>query len=272
MQKSFFQKISSGIPMIMIGISLLSSCEDKNVAHPVIEIANKDTVVKDNESDSFAPVATNKKEIVEVLNQPLRSIKQYVAYTPKNYNQKDKWPLVIFLHGMGEIGDDINKVKNVALPALSMRENTDFPFIIISPQLQINENWNVGDLNNFFDEVTKRYKVDRSQIILTGISLGGGGTWSWAENNPEIFAAAIPICGWGDINKACSIKNMPIWTFHGDQDGIVSINLTNIMVQALKACSGTPKFTIYKGVGHDSWTQTYNNSEVINWMMAQRKQ
>ncbi len=203
------------------------------------------------------------------------SVSQYLAYVPKGYNAQPstKWPLIIFLHGQGEKGDNLNIVKNTALPRMAANAANNFQFLLISPQLKYSSgNWMAGDLDKLLIEVKAKYNVDPERIIVTGLSLGGGGTWDWALRSPQHFAAVVPIAGWGNPPLACNLKNTPVWAFHGAKDNTVPILGDQNMVNTLKACGGGKvQFTIYPDLGHDSWTPTYNNPEVINWMLAQRK-
>jgi predicted esterase len=221
--------------------------------------------------------SAKKQEVktVSITNSVARtSIQQYLAYTPKGYDANDKtkkWPLVIFLHGSGERGTDINRVKTNGFPKLCMNNDTDYQFVMISPQLTPNIDWNTWHLQAFFQEVVSLYNIDPSRIILTGLSLGGGGTWLWANDNPQNFAAIVPVCGWGAPSQACKLKNVAVWAFHGDKDTTVPTSSSVAMIDALKACGANPTLTLYPGVGHDSWSRTYSNPEVVNWIMKQKK-
>ncbi len=264
-----FRNIISSILIIIA----LYGCEEKEVAQP--EVVNKTipAIANPNAEVDNTPPAP-KKQIEETLSTPLNSIKQYLAYTPKGYKEKstNKWPLVIFLHGSGEKGTEIAKVKVNGLPRYAEAIATDYPFIMISPQLLNNVgDWNTNDLDKLLEEILTKYNVDLNRIVVTGLSLGGGGAWAWATNSPQHFAAALPICGWGTPTKACQMKNVAVWAFHGDADYTVGISGSTNMVEALQRCGASPKYTIYQGVGHDSWTRTYTNPEVIDWIIAQKK-
>lgn len=197
---------------------------------------------------------------------------RFLLYLPKGYDRQDgrKWPLIVFLHGSGERGDDIEKVKVHGPPKL-IAAGQDFPFIIVSPQAPRNTVWNSETLNILLDELVERLPVDVERIYLTGLSLGGYATWSTAAARPERFAAIAPVCGAGDVQTACRLKGLPIWAFHGEQDTVVSLKEDQNMVDAVRACGGDVKFTVYPGVGHDSWTETYANPALYQWFLQHKR-
>jgi predicted peptidase len=200
----------------------------------------------------------------------------YLLYLPKDYGKDPsvKWPLMIFLHGSGESGTDVQKVKAHGPPKL-IAAGKEFPFIIVSPQAPIvpRRGWSVETLNTLLDDILARYSVDQDRVYLTGLSMGGFGTWAWVSENPERFAAIAPICGGGQPRMARRIKDMPIWVFHGAKDMTVPISESEQMVEALKK-AGAPevKFTIYPDAGHDSWTATYDNPELYTWLLQHKRQ
>lgn len=193
----------------------------------------------------------------------------YLLYLPPNYAESDKeFPLVLFLHGAGERGTDIEKVKVHGLPKL-INEGKDFPFIVVSPQCPDDIFWNVDVLIALLDEIEENYRVDKNRIYVTGLSMGGHGTWSLALAQPNRFAAIAPVCGWSVPSVACTLKHLPIWVFHGAKDNVVPISSSEIMVERLKSCDGNVRFTVYPDANHDSWTETYNNDELYKWFLEQ---
>lgn len=193
----------------------------------------------------------------------------YLLYLPKDYNESDKdFPLVLFLHGSGERGTDIEKVKIHGLPKL-IGEGKDFPFIVVSPQCPDDIFWNVDVLIALLDEMESTYRVDRNKIYVTGLSMGGHATWELALRQPNRFAAIAPVCGWADTSKANTISKIPIWVFHGAKDNVVPVNAAEDMVKALKNYGSNVKLTIYPEANHDSWTETYNNEELYKWFLEQ---
>lgn len=199
----------------------------------------------------------------------------YLIYLPDDYDKVQKqWPLMVFLHGVGERGHDLNKVKAHG-PAKLAEQGKKFPFIVVSPQCPDNQWWpNISDqVNALIDEIVENYPVDEDRIYLTGLSMGGFGTWAVAGAYPDRFAAIAPICGGGEKFVAFSLKNVPVWAFHGDADPVVPVQRSIDMVDAVKQVGGDAKLTIYPGVGHDAWTQTYNNDELYTWLLSHtRKQ
>lgn len=193
----------------------------------------------------------------------------YLLYLPKDYSENNEsYPLVLFLHGAGERGNDLEKVKVHGLPRL-INEGKEFPFIVVSPQCPEEVFWSTDVLSALLDEIEANYRVDKNRIYVTGLSMGGNGTWSLALAQPNRFAAIAPVCGWSVPSVACTIKHIPIWVFHGAKDNVVPLNASEVMVERLKTCEGNVKFTVYPEANHDSWTETYNNEELYKWFLEQ---
>jgi len=196
----------------------------------------------------------------------------YLLSLPEGYDkdQEKKWPLVVFLHGAGERGSDIEKVK-IHGPPMLVEKGRKFPFILISPQCPKDSWWSYEPLIELIEDAETRYQVDSKRIILTGLSMGGYGTWELSTRYPKKFAAIIPICGGGIPYMTHKIKDTPAWVFHGAKDSGVPIHESQRMVDALKKNGSTKvKFTIYPDAGHNSWTETYNNEAVYKWMLEQQ--
>jgi predicted peptidase len=199
---------------------------------------------------------------------------KYLLYLPKGYGEKkdQKWPLMLFLHGAGERGDDINLVKKHGPPKL-IDAGKEFPFIVVSPQCPTSSWWpeQVDALVALLDDVQSKYAVDSSRVYLTGLSMGGFGTWTLACRYPDRFAALAPICGGGERYLASRLKNVPTWVFHGAKDPVVPLQSSSEMVEALKKAGGNVQFTVYPDAQHDSWTETYNNPKLYEWFLSHRK-
>jgi predicted peptidase len=198
----------------------------------------------------------------------------YLMYTPEGYEESDEsWPLVVFLHGSGERGKDYQLLKKHGPPKNA--ENTevnDLPFLILSPQLPQNyRGWQTSELTSLLDEIIKDYNVDENRIYLTGLSMGGYGTWLWAFEEPDRFAALAPICGGGDPNKVEKIKDVPVWVFHGGRDAVVKPYESQKMVDALDKLDGNVRFTIYPTLGHVSWNEAYDSGILYEWFLKQKK-
>lgn len=195
----------------------------------------------------------------------------YLLYVPEEYNDtRDALPLMLFLHGAGERGDDLEMLKKHG-PPKQIAGGKAFPAIVVSPQCPKGVWWDVDVLSGLLDDVCARYRIDADRVYVTGLSMGGFGSWALAAKSPERFAAVAPICGGGEPEWATKIKDIPIWVFHGAADSTVPLNRSEAMVDALKAEGAEVKFTVYPGVNHDSWTQTYDNPEFYKWMFEQKK-
>jgi predicted esterase len=199
---------------------------------------------------------------------------KYLEHLPPDYNDEkkknEKFPLIIFLHGSGERGNKLELVKTTGFPQY-LEAHKEFPAIVLSPQCPFGQQWRPQLVNDLVDEAIKKYRVDPDRIYMTGLSMGGYGTWAYAAWYPERLAAILPICGIGDAKDMARLKNIPTWAFHGDVDDQVPIGPDRAGVEALKAAGGNVQFTVYPGVGHDSWTQTYNNADIYKWMLSQKR-
>jgi predicted peptidase len=194
---------------------------------------------------------------------------KYLLYLPKGYDKNDKgWPLVLFLHGAGERGDNFVSVKQLGPPML-VEQGKEFPFILVSPQCPLGQRWDPLELSVLLDEIEKDYNVDKNRIYVTGLSMGGEGTWKLIMAEPNRFAAAAPVCGrtGSSYLDACRLENLPIWVFHGAMDDVVSLDESVRMVKALDACGNEVKFTVYPKANHNAWTETYNNEELYKWLL-----
>ncbi|MCC8034744.1 MAG: dienelactone hydrolase family protein [Rikenellaceae bacterium] len=195
----------------------------------------------------------------------------YLLYLPEGYDADTtaRWPLGIFLHGAGETGTDIEKIKVHGLPKL-VEQGMQFPFIGISPQSR-QYGWQPRTVKGIADDAVAKYRVDTDRLYLTGLSMGGIGTWATAMEYPGFFAAILPICGGGDPERAYTLAYTPVWNFHGDADDVVPMERSEVIVEAARRYNPAVKFTAYPGVKHDSWTQTYENPEVWEWLLGQSK-
>ena len=211
---------------------------------------------------------TFEKEITKKLSL------RYLLYLPKGYGEdKDKkWPLMLFLHGAGERGSNLSLVKMHGPPKL-VEQGRDFPFVIVSPQCPSESWWTerLDALTALLDDVESRYAVDRNRVYLTGLSMGGFGSWALGCRYPERFAAVAPICGGGEWFLAGRLAKTPVWVFHGGKDPVVPLRESEEMVAALKRAGGDVQFTVYPEAQHDSWTETYDNPKLYEWFLSHRK-
>jgi len=202
----------------------------------------------------------------------------YLLYLPPGYDPQhsDRWPLVLFLHGSSMRGNDVNLVKRQGLSRL-VHQGQEFPFILLSPQCPSSQWWTWPQLSttlsHLLDEVESTYMVDPERIYVTGLSMGGFGTWSLAIAYPQRFAAIVPISGPADdLDRISAIRHLPVWAFHGDQDYIVPLQSMVETVNALEACGGNVKLTIYPDVGHNAADPAYADPELYRWLLSQRRQ
>lgn len=219
------------------------------------------------------PVQTGQYAQSFETETPKKMAMKYLLYIPEEYGKKKgPWPLVLFLHGAGERGDNLDLVKVHGPPKLAAASKA-FPFILVSPQCPKESWWpkEAETLKALLDDIESKYEVDKDREYVTGLSMGGFGTWSLAVAQPKRFAALAPICGRGDPKAVEAIKDVPTWVFHGAKDNTVPLKASEEMVEALKAAGAKPKFTVYPEAGHDSWTATYDNPEFYEWMLAQRR-
>jgi len=200
----------------------------------------------------------------------------YLLYLPKGYevDKKKKWPLVLFLHGSGERGDSLDLVKVHGIPKI-VEEQPDFPAIAVSPQCPKDAWWGAelqqDALEGLLDQVGRKYRVDPDRVYLTGLSMGGYGAWELAMRQPRRFAALVPICGGGDSTRACLLAEIPTWIFHGAKDDAVPPAESQRMYEALKACGGDVRFTLYPEVDHLSWVPAYADPALYEWLFRQRR-
>jgi predicted peptidase len=210
----------------------------------------------------------------------------YVVYVPRNYTPDQKWPVILFLHGAGQRGMDGLKQTQVGIGGAIRSHPERFPCIVVMPQCPPSRAWGQG-IRGFntpspdtvtlalaaLDAAVDKYHGDPDRLYLTGLSLGGFGTWEIGTRHPDKFAALMPICGGGrPADAATALKDLPIWTFHGDADPTVPIQRSREMVEAIKAAGSTRiRLTEYPGVGHNSWDKAYNDPEAITWLLAQKR-
>jgi len=217
----------------------------------------------------------------------------YYVYLPAEWSAGRSWPVIVYLHGMGESGDDGVSPTQVGLGPVVWRSKGAFPAIVVFPQAPRRSYWGMPRNNEAvlaaLDEVLASYHGDPSRVYLTGSSLGGYGTWFLGSLHPERFAALVPICGGvrgrapspdapmagiADDQRAAEaarrIGRTPVWIFHGALDPRVPVGSSRELYQALKAAGGDVRYTEYPDVGHDSWDRAYADPELLRWLLAQR--
>lgn len=217
------------------------------------------------------------------------AVLNYRLLKPKNYDPEEKYPLVIFLHGAGERGDDnLAQLKHAMADFCTPLRRKEMPCYVLAPQCPKDEKWADVDWSAdgvvmpqtasksmqltlaLVDSMLEDAAIDPTRVYITGLSMGGYGTWDAIARRPRFFAAAIPVCGGGDPKTAKRIKDVPISCFHGGADKVVVAEKSRSMIKAIQAAGGNPLYTEYPGVGHNSWTQTYANDDVHKWLFSQR--
>ncbi len=197
----------------------------------------------------------------------------YQLYMPEGHEGK-KLPLIVFLHGAGERGDgsnlDILKVHSI--PRVFEEKAQDFPCIVVSPQCPSDTFWValIPQLKMFIEDIIKAYPVDEDRVSLTGVSMGGYGTWFMAMAHPEMFSCIVPVCGGGMPWNAGYTLKMPVWAFHGECDTVVNPRESIAMIENLQKANDQVKLTLVPGVGHNAWDYSYGD-EVLHWMIAHKR-
>lgn len=232
---------------------------------------------------STAPGAISPAQLTWRVSQTVTL--PYLLYLPPDYapDSGRRWPLLLFLHGAGERGTNLQKVA-VHGPLRQVREGESFPFVIVAPLCPARQTWNAEHLLRLLDHAEQTYAVDPARVYVTGLSMGGYGTWDLVVRYPERFAAAVPICGGGSLisvllarnyetNRMAELRRVGLWVFHGARDTAVPLEESERMVRALEAAGcKRVQFTVYPEAGHDSWTETYRNPELYRWLLQHRRQ
>jgi predicted peptidase len=244
--------------------------EGRNVR--VVEGVTIDRVNPDAPADGEAQGAPVKTGFIDkTIADEDGTTSPYVVFIPHNYDGKKPFPVILFLHGLGD-----DKKVGSGLGTLVERHEKSFGFITVFPHAKPNEGWEpwktsgkraVGAL----DEVMKTYKTDVNRVYCTGLSLGGFGTWAMAAKYPDKWAAIVPIAGGGKTEWAAQIKEVPVWAFHGGSDPKIPVQRSREMVEALKNVGASPRYTEYPGVGHNSWDRAYSEKELFRWLREQKK-
>lgn len=204
------------------------------------------------------------------LDRPFRVQMNYLIYLPEEYEERESWPLLLFLHGSGERGDDLERVKVHGPPKL-IGQGKNFPFIVVSPQCPKNYRWQAAELATLLDQIEEDHNVDSDRVYVTGLSMGGFGTWALASFAPHRFAAIAPVCGGGETYWVRDLTHLPTWVFHGGKDQTVPVRRSQEMVDALEKKKGNVKLTVYPEADHDSWTETYDNPDFYRWLLEQKR-
>lgn len=199
----------------------------------------------------------------------------YAVFVPATYDGKKPFPIILALHGVGECGSDGLRQLTVGLGNAIQGDVAKWQrFIIVFPQKQhTEENWEEAESMVLaeFNQTLREFNIDKSRMYLTGLSQGGHGAFAIGSRHPELFAAVVPICGWGDKSLVQGLSKTPMWVFHGDADEVIDVNRSKEMVQWLKALDAPVKMTIYPGVGHGSWDKAYREEDIPGFFLQHHK-
>jgi predicted peptidase len=237
----------------------------------------------------LAPAAPDDFEAV-VFNADGGATLPYRLLKPQPLDPQKKYPLVLFLHGAGERGNDnLAQLKHVVNLFTTPQNREKYPCFVLAPQCPAGQKW--VDVNwgakthetpdkpaepmaltlQVIEQLQKQHPIDARRMYVTGLSMGGYGTWDLIARRPEMFAAAAPMCGGGDETTAAKIAKLPIWNFHGAKDGAVPPARSRNMIEALKKAGGAPKYTEYPDAGHDCWTPATKEPDLLPWLFAQKR-
>jgi predicted peptidase len=193
---------------------------------------------------------------------------------PRGYHASPaRWPLLVFLHGSGERGTDLARVKAHGPPKLADR-GVEYPCILVSPQLEDGRRWEAAPLHALLQALQSpplQLRIDPARVTATGLSLGGHGVWDWATAYPRDLAAIAPVCGFGEPEDVCRMRQVPVRAYHGDADTVVPLASQQACIDALRACGGTAEFIVFHGVGHDAWNPAYEDPALVPWLLARAR-
>ena len=197
----------------------------------------------------------------------------YTQYLPKGYDKNQKYPLVFFLHGAGERGDDLDVACRHGFMKHVRESGTEYPFVFVAPQCPDEKYWGcyTESLLAFLDDICRTLPVDPDRVYLTGLSMGGTGTWRLAMAAPERFAAIAPICGSGIVWYGRMLKDVPILVYHGDCDDIVPIQSSMEMITSVNRSGGNASIKVLQGVKHNAWDAAYEGEELYTWLLSHKR-
>lgn len=259
--------------LFLCGLAATSAAQENDAQ----DAASETTVGKLLEKHAQLPAAKpgNLFKANDDLDQEKTEELGYLLFLPTDESEKTDagFPLLLFLHGIGERGTQLEKLKIYGPTKICSdpEQAAKWPFILVAPQCPESHFWSASQLRLLVEQICESCPVDRSRIYVTGLSMGGFGTWSILSSWPELVAAAAPVCGGGDPLKAKKMAKTPVWAFHGEKDPLVPCQLSQAMIEALKAAGNEDaRLTTYPGVGHDSWNNAYADPELYKWLLSKR--
>jgi predicted peptidase len=194
-----------------------------------------------------------------------------LVYLPFSYDRSASFPLLLYLHGAGDRGNDLSSVREHGLPRF-LSDGGDYPTIVVAPQCYQGRYWQPVELSRLLDFLEDQFAINPGRIYVLGESMGGSGAWSLAQYSPHRFAAIVPLCGGSDTYAAESLKDLPIWAFHGEQDDTVPLADSERMVDAVVKAGGKARLTVLKGRGHDLRDLAWKHEALVEWMLSQRRE
>jgi predicted peptidase len=215
---------------------------------------------------------TNPEPTARSFSRSVEFAGEYLLSLPPGYEDGERdWPLLVFLHGAGERGDDVQRVA-IHWPPKIAGPGDDFPFVVVAPLCAKGAIWSPERILTLVDHAIEEFRIDESRIYLTGLSMGGFGTWATAARAPDRFAAIAPVCGGGSFIEGWGLRNrVPVWAFHGAEDRTVPVEESKRMVEIVERFGGEAKLTVYDGVGHDAWNRAYAEPELWKWLLGHRR-
>lgn len=223
-------------------------------------------------SAPHAPKSSRQVEQSTPISVALHGTARYLLYLPAGYFAKPgvRWPAIFFLHGSGERGRDLSKVKIHGMPKL-IEAGTAIPAIVVSPQCEDDDTWDAHLLHGLLMALRQQWRIDPARVTVTGLSMGGAGCWDWAMRWPDDLAGIAPVCGYGRDLAVARMRKVPVKAYHGEADTVVPLAMEREVVDALREAGGQVDLTVYPGVGHDAWNPAYADPALVAWLLARRR-
>jgi predicted peptidase len=194
----------------------------------------------------------------------------YLVYLPREYSSRKQWPLLLYLHGSGERGDDLQRLRRNGPPAL-IDNGRHLPLVVVSPQCPKDMHWDSAQLLALLDKLEEKFSIDPARIYVTGYSMGGWGVWNLANAAPERFAAIVPVAGSAEGAQPERLLHLPIWAFHGAEDCTVPPGSCQNIVEAIRNLGGNARLTLYENQGHNIGNATFPRDDLWQWLLEQRR-
>jgi len=222
--------------------------------------------------NNLAATASRQAEQATPVALAVNTTMHHWLYLPPGYHEQPSraWPLIVFLHGAGERGNELAKVRLYGLPKL-IDAGLEVPAIVVSPQCEENNEWDAHLLHGMLLALRTQWRIDPQRVTATGMSMGGGGCWNWAMTWPDDLAAIAPVCGYGGWLRLARMRAVPVRAYHGSEDTIVPPAGQQRLVGELRAHGSQAELTIYPGVGHEAWDPAYADPGLLPWLLARSR-